>query len=382
MKILTYLLPIFFIGALASCSNNNENHNHEAAEETSDAHNHDNNGKEAHQSDEIVFHPEKAERFGIKTTTLQLTDFNEIIKVSGQIEPAKGDDYIISATKPGIIRLKNGLNEGYTVAKGETIGTISANELGGDETERAKIAFETAKREYERLLPLYKEKIVSERDFNIAKENYEQAKNAFNPTNVTPSSSIHGVVTKLYVKDGEYVETGMPIAYISQNANLVLRADMPQKYANALPFIHSANFKPSYSDSTVTLSSVNGKLISSNVPSATPVPGYTPVYFQFRNSGNFIANSYAEVYLIGSTKHNVLTVPLEALTEEQGEYFVYEKVDAECYKKHLVAAGFNDGKNVEILSGLKPGMEIVTQGAVIIKMAANTGAVPGHTHQH
>ena len=45
MKILTYLLPIFFIGALASCSNNNENHNHEAAEETSDAHNHDNNGK-------------------------------------------------------------------------------------------------------------------------------------------------------------------------------------------------------------------------------------------------------------------------------------------------------------------------------------------------
>ena len=311
-----------------------------------------------------------------------MTDFNEIIKVSGQIEPAKGDDYIISATKPGIIRLKNGLNEGYTVAKGETIGTISANELGGDETERAKIAFETAKREYERLLPLYKEKIVSERDFNIAKENYEQAKNAFNPTNVTPSSSIHGVVTKLYVKDGEYVETGMPIAYISQNANLVLRADMPQKYANALPFIHSANFKPSYSDSTVTLSSVNGKLISSNVPSATPVPGYTPVYFQFRNSGNFIANSYAEVYLIGSTKHNVLTIPLEALTEEQGEYFVYEKVDAECYKKHLVAAGFNDGKNVEILSGLKPGMEIVTQGAVIIKMAANTGAVPGHTHQH
>ncbi len=381
MKILKYLLPILIIGSFSSCSGNNENHDHESAEETAaDAHNHD--GKKAHQSDEIVFHPEKAERFGIKTIKLQLTDFNEIIKVSGQIEPAKGDDYIVSATKPGIIRLKNGLNEGSAVSKGEAIGTISASELGGDETERAKIAFETARREYERLLPLYKEKIISERDFNIAKENYEQAKNAFNPTNVTPISAIHGIVTKLYVKDGEYVEQGMPIASVSQNTNLVLRADLPQKYIDALPYIRSANFKPSYCDSTVAMSSVNGKLISTDTPAATSVPGYIPVYFQFRNSGNFIANSYAEVYLIGTAKHDVLALPMEALTEEQGEYFVYEKVDAECYKKHLVKTGYNDGKNVEILSGLKPGMEIVTEGAVIIKMAANTGAVPGHTHQH
>ena len=68
--------------------------------------------------------------------------------------------------------------------------------------------------------------------------------------------------------------------------------------------------------------------------------------------------------------------------EEQGDFFVFEKIDAECYTKHMVSIGISDGQNVEILSGINPGMNIVTSGAIIVKLATNAGAAPGHSHEH
>ena len=48
----------------------------------------------------------------------------------------------------------------------------------------------------------------------------------------------------------------------------------------------------------------------------------------------------------------------------------------------MVSIGISDGQNVEILSGINPGMNIVTSGAIIVKLATNAGAVPGHSHEH
>ena len=110
--------------------------------------------------------------------------------------------------------------------------------------------------------------------------------------------------------------------------------------------------------------------------------GYIPIYVAINNDKRLITKSYADIYLIGATKQNALTVPIEALVEEQGDFFVFEKVDAECYTKHMVSIGISDGQNVEILSGINPGMNIVTSGAIIVKLATNAGAVPGHSHEH
>ena len=50
--------------------------------------------------------------------------------------------------------------------------------------------------------------------------------------------------------------------------------------------------------------------------------------------------------------------------------------------KNPVTLGMNDGKQVEVLSGIKEGDDLVTTGAIMIKMASNAGAVPGHDHNH
>jgi hypothetical protein len=44
--------------------------------------------------------------------------------------------------------------------------------------------------------------------------------------------------------------------------------------------------------------------------------------------------------------------------------------------------GLNNGEEVEIISGIKEGDEIVTKGAILVKLASQANSVPGHSHEH
>ena len=111
--------------------------------------------------------------------------------------------------------------------------------------------------------------------------------------------------------------------------------------------------------------------------------GYIPVHFSFDNNGSAVPGAFVEVYLIGSTKPNTIVLPLEGITEQQGKHYVYVKLDDECYEKRLVTLGNSNGSEVEITSGLSRKDEVVTKGAVIVKLAESSGTVPeGHSHNH
>lgn len=365
MKNIVFIIPLL-AGGLISC--NNTNFSHEESHEV-----------EEHNVNEIILHPEEAERFGVTTSIIEPHDFNETLSVSGEIFPAQCDEYTISATKSGIVHLMRDVNLGTTINKGEPVATISANSIiGGDMDKSAKITLENAEQEYKRIEQLYEDKIVTEREYIAAKETYLQALNAYKPRTESPISDISGTISMLYVKNGDYVEIGSPIATVIANNSLILRADLPERYGKFI--VKSANFRPSYTDSVYSVSEFNGKLMHQSETSIRT--GYIPIYFAINNDNRLITKSYADIYLIGATKHNALTVPIEALVEEQGDFFVFEKVDAECYTKHMVSIGISDGQNVEILSGINPGMNIVTSGAIIVKLATNAGAVPGHSHEH
>ncbi|KAA6321333.1 Multidrug resistance protein MdtA, partial [termite gut metagenome] len=161
------------------------------------------------------------------------------------------------------------------------------------------------------------------------------------------------------------------------------RAEVPEKYYNYLKAINDANFKTAYDSYTVyKLSELNGRLLSfgkaSNVESF-----YIPITFEFDNAGDIIPGSFADIYLLSAVQSNVITIPVSALTEEQGLYFVYLQLESEVYKKQEVMPGEDDGERVRILSGLKSGDQIVTKGVYQVKLAANSSVTPeGHTHSH
>ena len=94
-----------------------------------------------------------------------------------------------------------------------------------------------------------------------------------------------------------------------------------------------------------------------------------------------IPGSFVEVFLLASPIENALTVPVSALTNELGHFYVYVQLHENEYCKQEVVLGAHNGKEVQILRGLHAGDTVVTKGAYQVKMAAFSGAIP-HGHEH
>lgn len=336
----------------------------------------------------IVLSDEQLKQLKISTEEITASDFSDVMKVSGEITSRPGSDGIASARQSGIVHLTPGIAVGSQVAIGRVIASISAKGMaGGDPNEAARLAYNAAKREVDRLTPLHKEGIVTTRDYNEALARLDQAKAAMGNDNAgggsVASAPVSGVITSISVVDGQFVEAGQPIATISSNSALSLRADLPENVAGFLPTITGARFRPSYSDEIVDLQSVDGKLLSPPTVSSA-ANGYIPVYFTLPNAGgNYISGSYCEVYLLGNTRSGVLSVPETSLSEQQGEYFVYREEMPGHFRKIPVTIGRSDGSRREILSGISAGDRIVARGTTFVRLAESSGAVPeGHSHSH
>ncbi|WP_298641506.1 efflux RND transporter periplasmic adaptor subunit [uncultured Prevotella sp.] len=383
-----YCLSLFVLAVcMAACGSKGHDHDNEEeteqhAGEAGDDHDH---------GDEIILTPEKARAAGVKVETIMPGTFHGVIHTSGKVLSASCDETTVVATISGRVSYKNHVSEGLKVAGGMPLFSITSAGMqvaDGDPVQRARIDYERAERDYTRARLLIKDRIISEKDLAVAKAEYEAARLTY--TSVQKTRSAGGVVVTAprggYVKQclvagGDYVEAGQPLAVITQNKHLYLRAEIPEREFKELNKIRCAKFRTSYSDRLYDITDMGGH-IQSYGRSAEVNNSYIPVVFEFNNTGDVVQGSYAEIYLITQERENVLTLPLTALTEEQGVHYIYIQVDKEGYRKQEVTLGESDGERVEILSGLKKGDKVVTKGAIQVKLASAANAIPAHNHNH
>lgn len=404
------ILGLFILGSCNSKSGgNHEGHDHgtEAHDHEHEGHDHEHEGEdhEGHDhegdehsrssepatghSDEIILPKAKAEAAGVKTSIIEPEVFEQVIKTSGQVLAAQGDESVAVATVAGVVSFRGKVTEGMSVGKGTALVTISSSNIAdGDPVQRARIAYDISRKEYERMQALVKNKIVSDKEFAQAEQNYENARISYEALAKNHSaggqavtSPISGFVKNILVKEGDYVTIGQPLVSITQNRRLFLRAEVSEKYYPSLRTIDSANFKTPYDNKVYELKELNGRLLSFG-KSAGENSFYVPVTFEFDNKGDIIPGSFVEVYLLSSPMENVLSLPRTALTEEQGLFFAYLQLDEEGYKKQEVTLGADNGKSVQVLSGIKAGDRVVTQGAYQVKLASASNAIPAHSHEH
>lgn len=362
----------------ASEDHNIHNHNHAA-----EGHEHGNN------PDEIILAPEKAKAAGVVSEVIQPKPFRQVIKASGEVQAAQGNESVIVANVSGVVSFQRSVTEGMQVGKGATLMSISASQLqDGDPAERARIAYEVAKAEYDRASRLVESQIVSQKEFNSIREKYENARIAYEAlvknqtkSGVAVTAPIGGYIKNLLVKEGDYVAVGQPLATVTQNNRLFLRADVSERYYKYLNNITSANFKTPYDNHVYELDALNGRLLSYG-KAAGSGSYYVPVTFSFDNKGDMIPGSFVEIYLLSKTMEDVIVLPEEALTEEQGLYFVYIQKCEESYKKQEVKLGASNGVEVQILEGLHAGDRVVVKGAYHVKLASASNALPAHSHEH
>lgn len=370
----------------SACSKSHESHDHDhegdehAAVSTED---------HQHAADEIEFSAEQAHAAGVEVTTLQPTDFSEVIEVSGQVLPASGAEATVTATMAGIARFAgSALTEGQAVSAGQALFVVNGKPMAnGNPAAVAQSEAKAARLALDRAEKLSAEKIISQRELEEARQRYEAAvATAQSLGNAAQSRSISapigGYLKTLLVRPGDYVSAGQALALVTQSKRVQLRADVPERYFGMLPRISTANFRMAYdeSDNVYSLSQLGGRLVSKGRASSTG-DAFVPVIFEFNNQGSIVSGSFAQVFLQGSVRHGVLAIPSEAITESQGIYFVYVQHHADSYRRVEVTLGSSDGLRTEIRSGLRPGDKVVTRGATLVRLAANATAVPeGHSH--
>lgn len=362
-------------------------HDHETEEAGHEGHGH----ADQDHGNEIILEPEKARAAGVKVETVKPDNFHGVIHTSGKVMAASCDETTVVATISGRVAHMGHVSEGLKVAGGTTLFSITSAGMqvaDGDPVQRAKIDFERAERDYTRAQALIKDKIISVKDFAVAKAEYEAAKLTY--TSMQKTRSAGGVVVAAprggYIKQclvngGDYVEAGQPLAIITQNKHLYLRAEVPERRFNELTNIRSAKFSTSYSNRLYDISQMGGH-IQSYGRSAEVNNSYIPVIFEFNNTGDVVQGSYADIYLITHERQQVITLPLTAITEEQGLHYIYIQKDAEGYQKQEVTLGESDGERIEIKSGVKAGDRVVTRGAIQVKLASASNAIPAHNHNH
>lgn len=392
-KIIVIAAVLFLCGA---CKNNTTVHHHEHSEATEHhqhVHQHSETA-EMHQHNhsaagDIILAPEKAHAAGVVAEIIKPKDFQQVISVSGRIEPSQKAEKSIVATVSGIVSFERPLLAGTQVSEGSGVVSISSKNLqDGDPVERAKIAYQAAEEEYNRAKRLIDDKIISEKDFNAIRERYENARLTYqavakdnSSSGATVTSPANGYIKEIFVKEGDYVTVGQTIATVAQDDILYLHADIPERYYGYMDKIASANFTTAYSNNVYELDMLNGKKISYSRALASG-SGYATMTFSFKNDGTLVPGSFADIYLLAENRPNTIVVPLDALVEEQGLYFVFIKMCEESYSKRQVKTGASNGREIEINSGIHAGDNVVVKGAYHVKLASTSASLPAHSHSH
>jgi membrane fusion protein, heavy metal efflux system len=315
--------------------------------------------------------------------------FNEVLPCSGELIPALGDEISIVAPSSGIIELEHCLLPGKTILKAEALARISGNMLEDNIQNKylnAESDYHVAKANFERDEQLVKEKIISEREFQNSrllylksKADFESIAKNYRSGGKTVVSPAEGVIAKVVVNQGDYVEAGQLVAKIHVDRNIMLRADLPKYYAPKIELIEDANFIPEYASASLNVKEVGGHIIKTHLVTDDN-SAFIPIFFRLPAIHEIIPHSYAQIFLILETSENSISVPNTALIENVGVYWVFVQKAGETFSKQEVKLGPSNGDRTLILSGLKAGDIVVTKGAYRLQQASMSNEVPEHVH--
>lgn len=349
--------------------------------------------KEEASGDDISFLKEQAWKIDFANQEIRRQPFNEVIKTSGQITSAPGDESMVVAKSQGIVSIgKSNATVGAQVAAGEFLFSVKGSDVidGNIDVrfQEVKLMYEKALADYERGKELVKDNIISTKEFlerEKALQNaeiiYDNISRNYSGDGENVYSPMSGYIKDILVSEGQYVTAGQTLGSITKNRKLMLTAEVSQQYFSKLGIFISANFRTEYDNKVYNTLDLNGRLISYGRTTGNK-NYYVPVNFEIDNKGSLIPGSFVQVYLISKEIKDALIVPVTSLIEEQGLFYVYVQTAGESFQKREVKTGASDGINIEILSGISERERVVTKGAYNIKLASMSGTMPEHGHTH
>jgi len=242
---------------------------------------------------------------------------------------------------------------------------------------------EQKKRDYEKALELWKEGLISEKDLEKTKRDYElsiiekgekrddvlsastgfsQADIAYKQAKINLEKTkikapFYGIITDIKVKEGQSVNMGEELMTLVNIDRLRIKAKILESEVGRVVVGRRAVLK---------FSSYPGKSFFGRVKSISPIVDPNDktcnVFIELENPGGLIKpGMHCEVFIDSEIYKGRLIVPRESILVRGGRKLCFV-VEGDLAKWRYVETGLEDDENVEILSGVSEGEKVITEG--------------------
>jgi len=298
----------------------------------------------------------------VSTVTITPQPFKHFIELQGKVE---SEQNIGVTTQMGGVVTSIQVTAGQTVSKGQVMATTDASVIDASiETVKKSLDFATTL--YEKQKNLWDQKIGTEVQFLSAKNQKETLEKQLQTLQeqkdmTTITSPINGTVDDVMIKIGEMAVPGYPLIRVVNLANMKVTADVAENYSGKVR---------TGDDVLIELPDQNkefSKKISSAGQVIDPNKRAFPVEVRLgaAEQNQFFPNMVAVLKIQDYMNAEALTVPINVVQNSESGQFVYVvKTDGKKVTAQRVAitTGLSYGGQVEVLSGLTAGDQIITLG--------------------
>lgn len=223
---------------------------------------------------------------------------------------------------------------------------------------QAKSQYDQAKKHLDSLNAIVKQQTLrsAQGQLTSAKGKYMAAEAQLSYTEI--HSPIDGVVTDRPLFPGEMATTSAPLLTIMDTTNIIAKAHIPQSDALILHKGDKATITiPRLEDTQGTVALVS--------PALDPNSTTVEVWVQAKNEKQQLRpGTPAQIAITAQTVEDALVIPPSALLNVSGNKAQVMVVDSQSKAQSRdVETGIQGTEGVEIVSGLKQGEQVITQGA-------------------
>lgn len=380
-----------------------EDHGHEKHDDEGDNHDsHEGHGENSHGDERSVkLTPAVMEEFGIKT---ERADSGSIAKlIARPAEVSFNLEYFTHVVPrvsgiAGVIRV----SQGERVKSDQVLAEFESRELAGMKAEYlgAVERFDLATREFQRMEPLRKKGIASEKTYLAARSVFVEARIALrsarqklssigirgkvlqqivkepdaNIARYIMRSPMDGVVISRHLVRGELVSTEREAFVIADLSSVWIDISV---YASDIPLVRAGQL--------VTLETETGEKATSSISFVSPDVSEQTRTAKARvvlagNSSVFRPGMFVKASIAVSQSDVAIRVPKSAIHVQDTKTVVFANEDG-AFKPRPVTVGRQNDHYAEITEGLKPGETFVTEGSFLIKAQLSKASFgDGHNH--
>lgn len=306
----------------------------------------------------------------VKVIELQNSTGGRSIATSGHFTT---DDEVLLSFKTGGIVNKIYVKEGDAVQKGQLLATLNMAEINAL-VDQAKIGYEKATRDYQRVMNLYKDSVATLEQTQNAKTAMDMGKQQlttaeFNRSYSEIRATSSGYVLRKMANEGQLAGPGSPVLQINgaKSGTWVLRAGVSDKEWAAIAINDKAE---------ITIDAIAGQQFEGAVcrksEGADPMTGAFSIDIKFTGSkpGSLATGMFGKVTVTTKASRNTANswaIPYDALLDGDGSTgYVFVTADGKKANKVKVSVAAIEKDKVIINDGLQGAGSLIVNGSAYL----------------